>query len=231
MDTAPHQRVIISVGGSLIVPDDIGRDFLRTFRDLIKSFIAQDFSFFIIAGGGKTARRYQSAAQEIRGDLSRDDLDWIGIHATRLNAHLLRTLFREEAYPRVIKDPASLPLVPAPIMIGAGTEPGWSTDYIATLAARSLGAHKLVNLTNIDFVYTGDPRTSADAVPIKKISWRDFRALVPPEWDPGLSSPFDPVAAREAQMLGLEVAVINGRKIDELGRYLRGKTFEGTVIS
>ena len=66
--------------------------------------ILQGYKFIIITGGGKTARKYQNSAKEITG-LTRDDLDWIGIHSTRLNAHLVRTIFRKRAHPKIIKNP------------------------------------------------------------------------------------------------------------------------------
>jgi uridylate kinase len=88
-----------------------------------------------------------------------------------------------------------------------------------------------VNLSNIDYVYTADPRTDPSATKIETISWSEFRKLIPSEWDPGLSSPFDPVAAREAEALGLEVAVINGMDLEAFGNYIDGKSFVGTVIS
>ncbi len=223
---------MVSVGGSLIVPDEIDTTFLTNFRELLlKKIDQQSLSFFIITGGGKTARRYQDAANEVRGDLSREDLDWLGIHSTRLNAHLFRTLFSEQAQARIVKDPTRKFADGSSIVIGAGWKPGWSTDYCAVLAAKQLGAKKLVNLSNIDYVYTKDPRKFPDAVKIEKSNWADFRKLIPDHWDPGLSSPFDPIAAKEAEKLGLEVAVINGKKLDEFDNYLSGKPFAGTIIS
>ena len=226
-----REYVVVSVGGSLIVPNEVDTTFLHTFRDLILSKVAKGDSFFIITGGGKTARRYQEAAHEVRGDLHREDLDWIGIHSTRLNAHLMRTLFSEQAQARIVKNPTRAMRKNAPIVIGAGWKPGWSTDYCAVLAAKHLGAKKLVNLSNIDYVYTADPRKDPTAQKIENIKWNDFRAIIPDHWDPGLSSPFDPVAAKEAESLGLEVAVINGTKLDEFNNYLDGKPFAGTTIS
>ena len=83
----------MSVGGSLIVPDDIDTDFLTQFKNLIhtQAAIYSGRRFIIIAGGGRTARRYQDAASAVTA-LTPDDLDWMGIHATRLNGHLLRTI-------------------------------------------------------------------------------------------------------------------------------------------
>ncbi|HQU07477.1 MAG: UMP kinase [Parcubacteria group bacterium 21-54-25] len=225
------KRVVVSVGGSLIVPDGIAVGFLVALRACVLRGIEQGLSFFIIAGGGKTARRYQEAAREVHGDLPRNDLDWLGIHATRLNAHLLRTIFREQSYSRIMKDPTVRIEATEPIIIGAGTEPGWSTDYCAVTAAKTLGAKRLVNLSNIDYVYEHDPKINPDAQPIERMTWNRFRSLIPTTWDPGLSAPFDPIAAKEAEMLGLEVAVINGAHLDRFEHYLAGTPFIGTTIS
>lgn len=226
-----REYVVVSVGGSLIVPDGIDSSFLSRFRSLILNQTRAGLSFFIIAGGGKLARRYQEAAHDVRGDLGREDLDWMGIHSTRLNAHLLRTIFHEEAQARIVKNPTRRIAAKNSVVVGAGWKPGWSTDYCAVMAAKSLGARKMVNLSNIDYVYTADPRKDPTATKIEKISWSEFRRLIPDEWDPGLSSPFDPVAAKEAQVLGIEVAIINGAKLEEFENYLAGRPFIGTTIS
>ena len=163
-----NERIVVSVGGSLIVPDQIDTAFLSTFRSLILAKIQEGFTFSIIAGGGKLARRYQEAAHAVRGDLPRDDLDWLGIHSTRLNGHLIRTIFKEEAHHMLFKDPTSELATEDKIMVAAGWRPGWSTDYCAVLIAKQLGAKKLVNLSNIDYVYDSDPRTNPDAKKIEK---------------------------------------------------------------
>ncbi len=74
------KRIVVSVGGSLIVPDEIDVHFLLDFRTYILRAVERGLSFFIIAGGGKTARNYRDAAKNVRGgNISRDDLDWLGI--------------------------------------------------------------------------------------------------------------------------------------------------------
>ena len=227
-----REYVVVSVGGSLIVPDGIDTQFLSSFRTLILKKVSEGLSFFIIAGGGRLSRNYQEAVQAIRnGDFSQEDSDWLGIHATRLNAHLLRTVFLEDAQARIVKNPTRRVSGRESIIIGAGWKPGNSTDYCAVMAAKKLGAKKLVNLSNIDYVYTADPKKDPTATKIEKIEWADFRELIPKEWDPGLSSPFDPVAAKEAQSLKLEVAIINGGKLGEFEKYLNKESFAGTIIS
>ncbi|MHB1163508.1 MAG: UMP kinase [Minisyncoccota bacterium] len=230
MNANERERIVVSVGGSLIVPDGIDADFLTRFKTLILEKVQRGFTFTIIAGGGKTARRYQDAANVVT-PLSRNDTDWIGIHSTRLNAQLLRNIFVGYAHPQVIKNPTIDIEAEEPIIIAAGWQPGCSTDYDAVLMAKNLGATRLVNLSNIDHVYDTDPRKNPNAKKIEKASWAEFRKLIPEEWDPGLSSPFDPIAAKEAEAIGLEVAIINGTKLEEFSNYLDGKPFVGTVIS
>jgi uridylate kinase len=230
MTALSRERVIVSVGGSLIVPGDIDVDFLKRFRELILNKVHEGFSFSIIAGGGKTARHYQDAAHAVT-PLSSNDRDWIGIHSTRLNAHLLRTILADVAHPHIVKNPTGDIFAKEPVMVAAGWQPGWSTDYCAVLMAKNLGATRLANLSNIDYVYNKDPKKNPGAKKIEKTSWAEFRTLIPDHWDPGLSSPFDPVAAKEAETIGLEVAIINGRHLDRFESYLDNKSFVGTVIS
>lgn len=230
MDAHMRERIVVSVGGSLIVPDQIDTEFLSKFKSLILEKVHTGFSFSIISGGGKTARRYQSAANDVT-PLSRQDLDWIGIHSTRLNAQLLRNIFVGYAHPQVVKNPMIEVDAEEPIVIAAGWQPGNSTDYVAVQLAKMQGARRMVNLSNIDYVYDKDPRAHKDAKKIEKISWPEFRKLIPTEWDPGLSAPFDPVAAKEAEAIGLEVAVIGGNDLKEFSNYLDGSPFAGTIIS
>lgn len=226
------ETIVMSVGGSLIVPDSIDTDFLGKLQSHITAEIKGGLRrFIIITGGGKTARRYQDAIKEI-APLDSEDLDWIGIHATRLNGHLLRTLFKDIAHPVMITNPDDILDVPknTAVVVAAGYRPGASTDLRAIQIAERLGAQKVINLSNTDYVYTDNPHTNPDAKKIEDITWSDFRKLIPEKWDPGLSSPFDPIAAKEAERLGIEVASIQGTTLDELTKFLDNKPFIGTRI-
>lgn len=224
------ERVIISLGGSLVVPEEIDVPFLKEFRSLILAHVKKGQKFIIIVGGGKTCRKYQQAASRTI-EPAPEDLDWIGIHTTRLNAHLLRTIFREVAHPAVIKNPTEKIKAKKPVIIAAGWKPGCSTDYDAVLLAENFKAKTIINLTNIDFVCTSDPNKDKSAKPIRQIAWNEFRKLVGNRWDPGLNAPFDPVASKEAQRKGLRVAIMNGRNLKNLENFLGGKPFKGTIIS
>lgn len=226
----PKPVFILSLGGSLIVPQSgIDVAFLKKFRALILAHVRRGHRFIIICGGGATARSYQAAARNIKG-LTRDDLDWLGIHATRMNAHLMRTIFRDYAHPVVIKDPTRKINWRQPILIGAGGKPGHSTDYDAVKLARQFGGKLIINLSNITYVYTKDPRKHPDAKTICQISWKDFRKIVGNRWDPGANLPFDPIAARGAERLGMQVIIADGKNIRNLKKIMTGNKFQGTVI-
>ena len=65
---------------------------------------------------------------------------------------------------------------------------------------------------------------------IEKISWANYRKLIPEEWNPGLNSPFDPIASKLADESKMEVIIMNGKPIDNLRKCLDGEGFQGTVI-
>jgi uridylate kinase len=224
-----NNRYIISLGGSLIVPDEVDVNFLRQFQKIIFERVSKGEKFLFITGGGRTSRRYTETAKAL-GDLNHDDLDWLGIHATRLNGHLLRTIFRKIAYKRIITNPNKPEKSNDPIVIAAGYRPGWSTDYDAVLLGKAYKAEVVLNLSNIDYVYNKDPKKHKDAKPIKKISWKDFRKIVGNKWDPGLHLPFDPVASKLAEKLKLKVVIMNGKDLNNLKNFLTNKDFKGTVV-
>ncbi|MDO8583306.1 MAG: UMP kinase [bacterium] len=234
MGSSYTDKIIISVGGSLVVPNGgIDTTFLSNFNRFIREQLAKNPNrqFFLVIGGGATARHYRDAGRSVLGhELSPDDLDWLGIHATKLNAHLVRTIFRDVAHPYILKHYEIIRKVSERVIVAAGWKPGWSTDFDAVLLCEDYGVKTVINLSNIDKVYDKDPRKFPDAKSFDKISWVDFRKIVGDEWVPGINAPFDPVAAKKAQELGIKVVVMDGMKVENLENYFNKKKFVGTVI-
>ena len=204
--------IVIALGGSLIVPNDIDIAFLKKFRDLLLQEIKKGKQFLVITGGGKVARKYIDAASQI-GKVSDSDLDWLGIAGTKMNAELLRIIFKDK------------------VSVVGGTKPGWSTDHAAMEQAKSLGAKEVIIAGDISFVYDKDPKKYKNAKPIPEISWTDYQKLIPKKWKPGLSSPVDPVAARLARKLGLCAKVLKGTDLSNFEKAIDHKPFSGTLIS
>ncbi len=227
-------KIVMSIGGSLIVPEGgIDTTFLSNLNGFIRDQLAKNKNcqFFLVAGGGKLARDYRDAGAEvIKHELTIDDLDWLGIHSTRLNAHLLRTIFRDIAHPVILENYETIKKPTEPVVVAAGWKPGHSTDFDAVLICEDYGVRSIINLSNVDTVFDKDPNKYNDAKPIHKISWLDFRKIVGNKWTPGLNAPFDPIAAKRAHKLGAKVAVLSGHNFENVGNYIDKKDFLGTVI-
>lgn len=219
--------IVISLGGSILVPDEIDTAFLQKFKKLVLRH-CRNYMFVIITGGGRTARRYIKAASVV-SNVTQDDEDWLGIHATRLNAHLLRTIFREKAYYRTIKNPTEKITTKKPIIIAAGWKPGCSTDYDAVLLAKNIGVHTVINMTSVDWLYNKDPSRHRNAKKIKYIGWNGFKKIVGSKWTPGMNTPFDPIATRLAAKSKMRLLLL-GKNLKNLERFLQGKTFKGSVV-
>ncbi len=234
MGTNYKDRIIMSIGGSLIVPNGgIATQFLTKLNSFVRTQLAEKPSrqFFLVAGGGATARHYIDAGRDVvHHELSRDDLDWLGIHSSRLNAHLIRTIFRDIAHPYIIKHYEIIRKVTEPVVVAGAWKPGWSTDYDAVLLGEDYDVPTVLNLSNIPQVYDSDPNKNADAKPIDRMTWTEFRKMVGDEWIPGMNAPFDPIAARKAQEVGIKVVVMSGENFENVENYFQGKTFVGTVI-
>jgi uridylate kinase len=234
------KTIVVALGGSIVHPDGIDTAFLKKFKKFLVPFLRRGKRFILVVGGGRLARRFQDAAHAV-SRLADEDKDWIGIHATRLNGHLLRTIFREVADPVMIDhrptlaDLRRLKKSPYHITIAAGWRPGWSTDYVAMQLATDFGAGEAIIAGKPAHAYDKDPSKyppgrAGGAKPFRELSWRDYRKLIPRKWSPGLHAPVDPVGAALGAREGVRAIIIGGRNLANFAALLKGKDFQGTII-
>ena len=226
---------VLSVGGSIVAPEYPDTDFVKKFVEMVKKFLEENKNdrLILVVGGGGPARIYQKAFRsvcEIAENDGTDAADWIGIMATRLNAQFVKACFGELCKEPVVTDPTQANEFSGRILVAAGWKPGFSTDNDAVLLAEKFDADTVVNLSNIEKVYTDDPRKNPDAKPLDEISWADFRKMVGDEWVPGKNCPFDPIASKKAQELNLVVICAGGKNIENTKSILEGKSYVGTTI-
>jgi len=219
---------ILSLGGSLVCPDEIDVLFLRKFRNFILKWVKKGKKFIIFVGGGKTARKYQNVAREIK--VKNEELDWIGISATLLNAQLVKSILGKFACEKVFTDPTKKVKTKKKIIVFGGWKPGWSTDYDCVLAAKNFEAKRVINLSDVDFIYDKNPKKFKDAKPLEKISFDELFKIVGKKWTPGANVPFDPEAAKLAKKEKIKVIFLNGRNFENLEKVFLGKKFAGTII-
>lgn len=224
------ETIIIAMGGSLLIPNDIDVSFIKELKHLVSSITNKGYQVVLVIGGGKVCRNYQAAAREF-DNVNDIDLDWIGIKTIRLNCELVfRILSDLDIHPNIIERPEDIHGINESLVIVGAWEPGCSSDTDAVEMAKVGGAYRIVNFSNTPYIYSADPRKYPDAERFEKLSWNEYRDIIPKEWTPGLSAPFDPVASEMAQESGITVAVL-GASLQNLESYLSDKPFEGTIIS
>ncbi len=206
------RTVVVSLGGSVMAPDGIDWEYLDAFT----AFIAQhpDIRWIIVVGGGKTLR---TILPHIKGDTQKD---LVGIAVTRVNAQIVISKLRN-VYPHVLTD-LSLP-EDSSVYVSGGFTPGRTTDDVAVQFALAHNADLLVNLTNVDGILV-DGRVQSN------MSSEQFFTLFDVH-TPGMSAPFDPVAARRAFDHKQDVHIISGRHLERLESLLNAKPCIGTILS
>lgn len=225
-----RKQYVLALGGSVVCPGEVDTILLQALYRLIQQEIKKGKRFIIVVGGGVVSRAYQKAISKI-SRISNEDRDWIGIHATRLNAHLIRTIFKNEANPIIVDKRFRVRKFGRnSIIVGSGWKPGWSTDYVAVQIAIDFGIREVIVLGKPAYVYTSDFEKDKSAVPIECMNWAEYLKLIPSQWTPGMHAPVDPVAARLARKENIKVVIADGRNLANLKRILKGAKFEGTTL-
>ena len=240
MKYAMKGSISISCGGSMVAAGPTPEDpsalwssvFLRQFRNLVVSQVKADRApIAITVGGGQISRKLIATAKLVRPNLSADELDKLGIRGTVINADLVQAILEQYAYETVVTDPHLRIETKRPVIVCGGYKPGRSTDWCAVQRAITMGTKTVINVSNVAQVCDKDPRDHTDAKPLERLSWQEYRALIPPpeKWTPGLSTPFDPVASQLADENNITVFVVSGDPVN-LRHLLEGGGFIGTII-
>lgn len=189
-----------------------------------------DGPLLLVVGGGAASRRYIEVARQL--GLDEAGLDMIGITITRANARLLIAAFGQAAYPSPAEDfeEAASALRSFERVCMGGTHPGHTTDAVAAMAAERLRAQRLVIATNVDGVYTSDPKEDPDAKRLDKLSYAELVELTGGAREAGVSAVIDPLAAQIIQRSQVATRVVDGNDHDNVARAVQGGSFEGTRV-
>ncbi len=223
------KTIVMSVGGSLIVPNEIDLGFLRKFAALIKKY-AKKYRFVLVTGGGATARKYIAQAEAAGFDEKAVSL--VGIECTRVNASLLAGFFQiEHAVPESFADVKKLIQKEGVVVCGAlGFVPDMTSDGDAAFLAKVVNADMFINLTNVDGLFTKDPK-GAGAELIEKIAYQEFLGKMHKiKFTPGQHFVLDHKAAHAIQKHRIRTLILNGHNLNNVEQCLNGKSFVGTVI-
>lgn len=222
--------VVMSLGGSLIVPDEIDVDFLRKFREVIKKNSTK-FKFVIVCGGGSVARKYISALKKEKKNDYYQSL--AGIAVTRLNARFMAYFFGKDpewGIPHDMKHVANLLRTNDFVFCGAlRYAPNQTSDATACKLAAYFKSD-FINLTNVKGLYDKNPKENKDAKFISSTTREEFAKIVnaiPSK--PGMHAPVDHTAMKIIMSHKLRVFII-GKDAKQLDNMLNGKKFIGSII-
>jgi len=88
--------IVLSLGGSQIIPKDINVKFLRKFKDILRRN-SRRYKFVVVCGGGSTAREYIGGLENEYLTKKRFHQGLLGIATTRLNARFMTYFFGNDA--------------------------------------------------------------------------------------------------------------------------------------
>jgi uridylate kinase len=161
-------RAVVKLGGALFRRDPDVKA-LKEMGKVLEGFVAEGNQLVLVAGGGENARTYISAARKLGAEESTCDL--LGIQITRANAELLRLALGSIASSKIPTTLSDLPhcVGPGKAVVMGGLQPGQSTSAVAALAAEITRAEILVNGTDVDGVYTEDPKKNPKAKLIRSV--------------------------------------------------------------
>ena len=223
--------IVLSLGGSLIIPDNINVDYLKKFKKTVLKN-TDKYKFIIVCGGGSIARKYISALSEVgMNDLFQS---FAGISATRMNARFMSYFFRqnqERGIPHTMKELKRYVRKYDVVFCGAlEYKPDQTSDSTAAEIAKKFRTI-FINLTDVYGLYDKNPKEHKDAKFISKISWKNFNKIIDKiKFKPGQHFVLDQTAAKMI-MKSKTTTYILGKNMNQLENVLRNKKFKGTIIT
>lgn len=220
---------MLKLGGFAFDPE-IPSGKIEQYAKVIAAFSRKN-QLAVVTGGGVIARKYIAAARALGG--SETVCDQIGIHVSRLNARLLGTALGTSAFPDIpdrLEDLAASTITGLVVVMG-GLQPGQSTNAVAALAAEVMHADLLVTATNVDGVYTADPRKDPRARKLDEVTPEELMKILASEGiRAGEYALMDPIAVRIIQRSRIPAVVIDGRDPSNLDRAFRCKRIGTRIV-
>ena len=222
--------IVLSLGGSLIIPNDVNSKYLKEFKKIILKNIKK-YKFIVVCGGGSLARKYINALKGIGINEKLQSL--AGISATRTNARFMSYFFNidpEQGIPHTMKILKKYISKQDVVFCGAlEYKPNQTSDSTAAEIARKLKSD-FINLTDVSGLHDKNPKEFKDAKFIPKISWLDFDKMVSKiKFKPGQHFVLDQSASKRIMKNKITTYIL-GKDMNQLDNLLNNKKFRGTII-
>jgi uridylate kinase len=183
-----YKRILLKLSGEALNGGDksqiINSDILEQYAKEVKKLVDVGVEVAIVIGGGNIFRGASS-----KSGIDRSQGDYMGMLATVINGMAIQSALESEGIKTRLLSAIKMEQIAEPfirrrairhlekgrvVIFGAGTgNPYFSTDSGGALRAVEIGADVLLKGTNVDGVYSDDPRKNPDATKFEEISFDD----------------------------------------------------------
>ena len=186
-----YQRVLLKVSGeALMGARDYGLDTptLRAIAEDVRDVAALGVQVCLVIGGGNIFRGIAGAA----AGMDRAQADYMGMLATVMNALAMQSALEKSGVPTRVQSAIAMAQISEPyirrrairhmekgrvVIFAAGTgNPFFTTDTAAALRAAEMGCDALLKGTQVDGVYSADPRKNPAAERYATLTYLDMLA-------------------------------------------------------
>ena len=224
--------VVLSLGGSLIIPNKIDIEFLKHFKKIILKN-SKKYKFVIVCGGGNTARNYINGLDLKNQKKTEFFQSLLGISVTRLNARFMTYFFDKDAnkgIPHDMKTVKNMLKFSNVVFCGALR---YAKNQTSDTNAAKLANHfktEFINLTNVKGLYDKYPKQFKSAKFISEIDHTEFlKQANKIKFKPGQHFVLDQNAAKIIKKYNITTHII-GQDLKQLDNLLNEKHFIGTII-
>jgi len=222
-------KIVIRIGGSVVAspPNPV---LIGKYADLLKDLKKQGHQIVAVVGGGALARDFIKVAGEL--GLDEANRDCTAIHVSRLFAQLFVMRLGEAGCGTVpiSLDEAGACLKRGKIVVMGGLKSGMTTDTVAAMIGEKIDADLLVKASNVDGIYTKDPKKYPDAKKIDELKFNDLTRLFEENrHKAGIHQILDPEAVKILRKGEMKMVIVNGFKPENVLLAVKGEKV-GTII-
>ncbi len=185
MSVPKYKRALLKISGEALAGDGgygINSEVIKQVAEEIKSVHDQGIQLGIVIGGGNIFRGVAAAAK----GMDRASSDYMGMLATCINGLALQDALEAVGVQTRVQSAIEMAQIAEPyirrkavrhlekgrvVIFAAGTgNPYFTTDTAAALRGMEINAEVILKATNVDGIYTKDPKKFDDAERVSKIS-------------------------------------------------------------
>jgi uridylate kinase len=237
MPEPTYRRVVVKLSGEALSgpePFGIHRPTVDAFAADLAAARGLGVTLGVVVGGGNVLRGVEASAQGV----SRPTADAMGMLATVMNALVLEAALERAGAPARAMSALAMPQVCETyerqralrhlddrriVVFAGGTgNPFFTTDTTAVLRAAEIDAQAVLKATNVDGVYSADPKKDPSA--------KRFERLTQSQAIEGGYKVMDATAFALARETSLPIIVFSIAEPGSIGAMLRG-TGRGTIVA